>query len=85
LNIPIWVVMGAVIGALAKFVMPKGGIVIPIILGTVGSVAGGIGGKYAGFYDSGGPGTAGGLMLAVMGAFTLVGAYVTIAGGQTGK
>jgi len=80
LNIPLWIIIGAVIGGLAKFVMPRGGIVVPIILGAVGSVAGGIAGQYAGFYEPGGPGMAAGLMTAVMGAFTLVGAYVTMTG-----
>jgi uncharacterized membrane protein YeaQ/YmgE (transglycosylase-associated protein family) len=84
LNIPLWAIIGAVIGALAKFVMPKGGIVLPVILGAVGAVGAGIGGKYAGFYDPGGPGTPAGLMAATMGAFTLVGAYVTM-GGRAAK
>ena len=81
MNIPTWLVIGVLIGALAKVVTPKSGtIIVPVIHGAVGAVGGGVLGKFAGLYEPTGPGAAAGWMLSVMGAFLLVGVYVTMGG-----
>jgi uncharacterized membrane protein YeaQ/YmgE (transglycosylase-associated protein family) len=39
-----WIIFGAIVGAIAKFIMPgkdPGGIIVTIILGILGSVVGG--------------------------------------------
>lgn len=55
-----WIVLGLVIGALAKLIMPgkdPGGIIVTVLIGIVGSVAGGFigkaifGGGLGGFFD----------------------------------
>lgn len=55
-----WIVLGLIIGALAKLVMPgrdPGGIIVTILIGIVGSLLGGFigsklfGGGLGGFFD----------------------------------
>jgi uncharacterized membrane protein YeaQ/YmgE (transglycosylase-associated protein family) len=55
-----WIVLGLVIGALAKLIMPgadPGGIIVPCLIGIVGSLLGGFigaklfGGGLGGFFD----------------------------------
>ncbi|HEY3189302.1 MAG TPA: hypothetical protein VGJ70_17585 [Solirubrobacteraceae bacterium] len=76
-----WAIAGLVIGALARFVMPrKGGTAVAAVLGAVGAVGGGVGAKLAGFYEPGGPGPVAAWLLAILGAFMLVGGFVTMAG-----
>jgi uncharacterized membrane protein YeaQ/YmgE (transglycosylase-associated protein family) len=51
------IIIGFVVGALAKFIMPgkgPGGIIITILLGIAGSFVFGYLGKYFGFYHAGG-------------------------------
>lgn len=45
-----WIVLGLIVGALAKLIMPgkdPGGIIVTMILGVVGAFLGGLIGKYA--------------------------------------
>ncbi len=47
-----WIVMGLIVGVLAKFIMPgkdPGGMIITILLGIVGSFVGGFMGSFLGF------------------------------------
>ncbi len=47
-----WIVMGLIVGVLAKFIMPgkdPGGMIITILLGIVGSFVGGFIGSFLGF------------------------------------
>ena len=47
-----WVVMGLIVGLLAKFIMPgkdPGGIIITILIGIAGAFLGGFIGSYLGF------------------------------------
>ena len=47
-----WIVMGLIVGVLAKFIMPgkdPGGIIITILLGIGGAFLGGFIGSYLGF------------------------------------
>ena len=70
-----WILFGLVVGVVAKLVMPgrdPGGIVVTILLGVAGALVAGFLGQFAGFY---GPGDAAGLIMAVIGAVLLLGAY----------
>jgi uncharacterized membrane protein YeaQ/YmgE (transglycosylase-associated protein family) len=65
-------VVGLVIGALARFVMPgeqKMGWIMTIVLGVAGSVAAGVVGRGMGWYE---PGEAAGWIASVVGAVALL-------------
>ena len=69
-----WIVMGLIVGVLAKFIMPgkdPGGIIITVLIGIAGSFVGGYIGSFLGF----GPVTGfnlGSLLLAIGGAVLLL-------------
>jgi len=69
-----WIVMGLIVGVLAKFIMPgkdPGGIIITILIGIAGSFVGGFIGSFLGF----GPVTGfniGSILLAIGGAVLLL-------------
>jgi uncharacterized membrane protein YeaQ/YmgE (transglycosylase-associated protein family) len=69
-----WIVIGLIVGVLAKFIMPgkdPGGIIITILIGIAGSFVGGFIGSLLGF----GPVTGfniGSLLLAIGGAVLLL-------------
>ena len=47
-----WIIMGLIVGALAKFIMPgkdPGGIILTILIGIGGAFVGGFIGSYLGF------------------------------------
>ncbi len=72
-----WILMGLLIGAVAKFVMPgrdPGGIVITSVLGIAGAAVGGWIGTLLGFYRTGEPA---GFLMAVLGAVTILFLYRT--------
>ena len=75
-----WIVMGLIVGILAKFIMPgkdPGGIVITILLGIGGAFAGGFVGSFLGI----GPVTGfnlGSILLATGGAILLLILYRVI-------
>ena len=65
-------VVGLVVGALARFVMPgeqKMGWIMTIVLGIAGSVAAGVVGRGMGWYE---PGEAAGWIASVVGAVALL-------------
>lgn len=72
----LWVVViGVVIGALAKFVMPgkdPGGFIITALLGIAGSVIATAFGHAVGWY---GPGESAGFIMSVIGAIVLLAIY----------
>lgn len=72
----IWMcLIGLVAGTLAKFVMPgkdPGGIVVTMLLGIAGSLVAGFLGRALGWYQEG---QGAGLILSVVGAVLLLGAY----------
>ena len=77
------IVIGLVVGALAKFLMPgpdPGGIVVTILLGIAGAMVGGWLGHVLGIY---GPDRPAGLILSVVGAMVLLGLYRVVRGRQT--
>lgn len=72
----IWVALvGLVIGAIAKFLMPgkdPGGIIITMLLGIAGSVVATWLGRVLGMY---GPGQSAGFIMSVIGAIILLAIY----------
>ena len=86
MSILTWTALGVVVGILALLVpgANPSRAIIPIVLGVVGSLAGGAAGTAAGFYEPGGPGAVAGVFLSVMGAFLAVGIYITMGGRREG-
>jgi uncharacterized membrane protein YeaQ/YmgE (transglycosylase-associated protein family) len=72
----IWLlIIGLIIGALAKLIMPgrdPGGIIVTMLLGIAGSFIGGIIGRALGLY---GPGQGAGFIVSVLGAILLLWIY----------
>ncbi len=71
----VMIVLGLIIGAVAKLVMPgndPGGIIITILLGIAGSVVGGFLGRAIGLYQEGQPA---GFVMSVLGALVLLFGY----------
>ena len=77
----IWmIVVGLVVGALAKLVMPgndPGGIIVTTLLGVAGSVLAGFLGRAAGWYQ---PGQAAGFIASFFGAIVILAIYRMIIG-----
>lgn len=74
------IIVGLIVGALAKFIMPgkdPGGIIITIIIGIAGSMLGTFLGKALGIYDEG---EAAGFIGALIGAIILLWIYRLIVG-----
>jgi len=69
----LWVaIIGLIVGALAKFIMPgkdPGGIVITMLIGIAGSFIGTFIGRALGFYQ---PGQAAGFIMSLLGAIILL-------------
>jgi uncharacterized membrane protein YeaQ/YmgE (transglycosylase-associated protein family) len=72
----IWMmIIGLIIGALAKLIMPgrdPGGILITMLLGIAGSLVGGFLGRLIGLY---GPGQNAGFIVSTLGAILLLALY----------
>jgi len=67
-----WIVVGLIVGAIAKLIMPgrdPGGMIITIGLGIAGAVVGGAVGRALGFYD---PGQPAGWIMSIVGAIILL-------------
>ena len=74
------IIIGLIVGALAKFVMPgkdPGGIIITILLGIVGAFVGTFIGRALGLY---GPGQAAGWIMSVIGAIIVLAIYRAVVG-----
>ena len=70
------IVVGLVVGALAKLIMPgddPGGFIVTILLGIAGALVAGWLGRAAGWYAPGDPGP--GILAAIVGAMLLLGVY----------
>lgn len=75
-----WIIMGLIVGALAKFIMPgddPGGIFVTILIGIAGAFFGGFIGSRLGFGDVTGF-NLGSIVLAVGGALILLLGYRTL-------
>ena len=74
-------IIGLVVGVIAKFLMPgndPGGFIVTTLIGIAGSFLAGMAGKALGWYDSGEPA---GFIASVIGAMVLLGLYRLIAKG----
>jgi uncharacterized membrane protein YeaQ/YmgE (transglycosylase-associated protein family) len=72
-------IIGLIVGALAKLIMPgkdPGGIIITILIGIVGSFLGGFLGRVLGLYR---PDQPAGFIMSLIGALILLGLYRLIA------
>ena len=70
-----WIVFGLIVGAIAKLVMPgrdPGGLLVTMLIGLAGSLAGGFVGRLLGMY---GAGESAGFIMATLGAIALLTAY----------
>jgi uncharacterized membrane protein YeaQ/YmgE (transglycosylase-associated protein family) len=73
-------IIGLVIGAIAKFLMPgrdPGGCIVTMIIGVVGSMLGGLIGQWIGLYQ---PGEPAGFIMSIVGALILLFLYRLIIG-----
>ena len=78
------IIVGLIVGALAKLVMPghdPGGIVVTMLLGIGGSVVAGMIGRSVGWYTEGEPV---GFIASVIGAIMLLAIYRVIIGRSAG-
>ena len=74
-------VVGLIVGALAKLIMPgrdPGGIIITILLGIAGAFLAGFLGRAVGWYDN--PGSGPGIIASFIGALILLGLYRLVIG-----
>ena len=73
-------IVGLVVGALAKLIMPEhdpGGIIVTMLLGIAGSFLGGLIGRAVGMYQ---PGQSAGFFMSIIGAIILLAIYRLIVG-----
>ena len=81
----IWmVIIGLVVGALAKLIMPgkdPGGIIVTMLLGIAGSFIAGLVGRAVGWYAEG---QRAGFIASVIGAIVLLAVYRAIIGRRSG-
>jgi uncharacterized membrane protein YeaQ/YmgE (transglycosylase-associated protein family) len=72
----IWMlVIGLIVGALAKLIMPgkdPGGVIVTMLLGMAGSLVAGFFGRMIGHYQ---PGARPGIIASILGAIALLGLY----------
>jgi uncharacterized membrane protein YeaQ/YmgE (transglycosylase-associated protein family) len=74
-GILVMIVLGLIIGAVAKLIMPgqdPGGIIITILLGIAGALVGGFLGRAIGLYQEGQPA---GFLMSIIGALVLLFVY----------
>jgi uncharacterized membrane protein YeaQ/YmgE (transglycosylase-associated protein family) len=78
------IVIGLIVGAIAKIIMPghdPGGIIVTILLGIGGSIVAGIVGSAIGWYHEGEPA---GFIASVIGAVIILAIYRVIIGRRPG-
>ena len=78
-----WIVFGLIVGAVAKLLMPgrdPGGIIVTMLLGIAGAIAGGFIGRALGFY---GPNEPAGFLMSLVGAVVLLALYRMVVGRRT--
>ncbi len=78
------IIVGLIVGAIAKLIMPghaPGGLVATILLGVGGSILAGLIGRMAGWYETAEPA---GFIASVIGAIIILGIYRVIAGRRPG-
>ena len=78
-----WIIFGLIVGAVAKLLMPgrdPGGIIVTMLLGIAGAVAGGYIGRALGWY---GPNDGAGFLMSLVGAIVLLFIYRLAIGRRT--
>ena len=78
------IVVGLIVGALAKLIMPgrdPGGIIVTMLLGIAGSVIAGLIGRAIGWYTAGEPA---GFIASVIGAVVILAIYRAVIGRSSG-
>jgi uncharacterized membrane protein YeaQ/YmgE (transglycosylase-associated protein family) len=78
------IVVGLIVGALAKLIMPgrdPGGIIVTMLLGIAGSVVAGLIGRAVGWYSAGQPA---GFIASIIGAIIILAIYRLIIGRTAG-
>jgi uncharacterized membrane protein YeaQ/YmgE (transglycosylase-associated protein family) len=78
-----WIIFGLIVGAVAKLLMPgrdPGGIIVTMLLGIAGAVAGGYLGRVLGWY---GPNDGAGFLMSLVGAIILLAIYRMAIGRRT--
>ena len=83
MHLILFLLFGLVVGALARLIVPgreRGGWVVSMLLGVVGSLFGGILGRVMGFYREG---ETAGFIMSLLGAVLAVVAYQAVAGRRT--
>lgn len=76
-------IIGLVVGALAKLIMPgrdPGGVIVTALIGVAGSFIAGLIGRSMGWYESG---EAAGFIASIVGALILLGIYRAVTGRRT--
>lgn len=74
-----WIIFGAVVGVIAKLLMPgrdPGGFIVTTLLGVAGALLGGFVGRSLGWY---GPNDGAGFFMSLLGAVILLALYRMIA------
>jgi uncharacterized membrane protein YeaQ/YmgE (transglycosylase-associated protein family) len=74
-----WILFGAIVGAIAKLLMPgrdPGGFIVTILLGIAGAMMGGFIGRALGWY---GPNDGAGFFMSLLGAILLLWIYRLVA------
>jgi uncharacterized membrane protein YeaQ/YmgE (transglycosylase-associated protein family) len=74
-----WILFGAIVGAIAKLLMPgrdPGGFIVTILLGIAGAMIGGFVGRALGWY---GPNDGAGFFMSLLGAILLLWIYRVVA------
>ena len=80
MHIIVTLIVGLIVGALAKFLMPgkdPGGIVVTMLLGVAGAFIAGMLGHALGWYESG---EAPGIIASILGSVVLLGIYRAVVG-----
>lgn len=83
MGILIWIVLGAIAGIVAKFIMPgpqPGGIILTIVLGIVGALVGGFIASLLGIGAVGGGLNLGSVVIAILGAVLVLFIYQLVVG-----
>ena len=83
-----WIVVGLIAGAIAKLLMPgndPGGIILTILLGIAGAIVGGFVATLLNIGDGANEFSLGTILLAILGAMLLLGAYRLVAGEQRSR
>jgi uncharacterized membrane protein YeaQ/YmgE (transglycosylase-associated protein family) len=81
MGILVTLIVGLIVGAIAKLLMPgkdPGGIIITMLLGVAGAFVAGFLGKALGWYHD--PGSGPGIIASIIGAMILLGVYRLVIG-----